>query len=280
MNELEGEDELKIGGVTLRGVSRGGILTCLMVPEFDVMFDVGGPVRGQMRYSNILVSHGHQDHLGGLPYLISQRQLAGLPPPAVHVPVEIEEPLRRIFAAWSEIEGFALISGMVGHAPEDTVELARGTLARCVRSAHRVPSLTWMVERTTARLLPEYAALPPAELAELRRVGTRLTEPRTSVALCVSGDTTIDLFERDERLHGARVLVHEVTSWDDRRNVTDTRAWGHTHVDELIAVSERFTGEALVLVHRSPRHTRSEAESVVRARFPAGVRDRIHVFGR
>lgn len=280
MSGLDGEDELKVGGLTLRGVTRGGILTCLMVPEFDVMFDVGGPVRGQLRFTNILVSHGHQDHLGGLPYLVSQRQLAGLPPAAVHVPVEIEDPLRRIFAAWSEIEGFALISGVVGHVPEDEVELARGTVARCVRSVHRVPSLTWMIERTTARLLPQYAELPPAELAELRRRGTPLTEPRTQIALAVTGDTTIDLFDRDPRLHGARVLVHEVTSFDDRRNVAETRAWGHTHVDELIAVSERFTGEALVVVHRSPRHTRAEAEAIVRARFPAGVRDRVHVFGR
>ena len=55
-----------------------------------------------------------------------------------------------------------------------------------------------------------------------------------------------------------RVLVHEVTSWDARRDVKATREWGHTHVDEIIPVSEGFTGEALVLVHRvSRRHAQS-----------------------
>ena len=101
----EGEDELRVGGLTLRGITVGGIQTCLMVPELKVMFDVGGRVRGQLKHSTILVSHGHQDHLGGLPYLVSQRHLMGLGPPDVHLPREAYEPMCRIFAAWAEIEG-------------------------------------------------------------------------------------------------------------------------------------------------------------------------------
>ena len=62
----EGEDVLELAGLTLRGVTRGGIQTCVMVPELDVMIDVGGTARGQLRYGTILVTHGHQDHLGGL----------------------------------------------------------------------------------------------------------------------------------------------------------------------------------------------------------------------
>ena len=84
----------------------------------------------------------------------------------------------------------------------------------------------------------------------------------------------------EPRVRACKVLVHEITAWDDRRSVEETRTWGHTHVDELIAVAEQFEGDALVLVHRSPRHTRTQAEAVVRERFPAAVRDKVHVFGR
>ena len=66
----------------------------------------------------------------------------------------------------------------------------------------------------------------------------------------------------------------------ERRDVEVTRRWGHTHLDEVVARAEQFTGEALVLVHRSMRHTRSEAEALVQRRFPAAMRDRVHVFGR
>jgi ribonuclease Z len=275
----EGQDELRVGGLTLRGVTRGGIQTCMMVPELDVMFDVGPGVAGQLRYDTILVSHGHQDHLGGLPYLVSQRHLAGKDGPVVHAPREIEAPMRRIFEGWQEIEGFALHFELVPHDPEDEVVLSRNLVARCVRSVHRVPSLAWIVERHGQRLKPELAGVPGAELAERRKRGEAVTEPHTAPLLCVTGDTQIELFASDERLRRCRVLVHEVTGWDERRNVEQIRAWGHTHLDEMIPLSERFEGEALVLVHRSPRHSRGQAERLVRERFPASVRDKVHVFG-
>jgi ribonuclease Z len=272
-------DELVVAGMTLRGVTRGGIQTCLMVPELDLMFDCGGTVAGQLRFARILVTHGHQDHLGGLPYLVSQRRLASLGPPEVHIPIEIDAPLRTIFAAWSEIEDFDLAPILVPHVPEDIVDLGRGLHAQCVRAVHRVPTLTWIVSRTTERLRPEYADLPREQIAELRKSGQTITDAHTTALLAVTGDTQIELFERDERLRRCKVLVHEVTAWDDRRTVEEIRKWGHTHVDEVIARAELFEGEALVLVHRSPRHTLAEARAVVRNRFPASVRDRVHVFG-
>ena len=271
---------LELSGLTLRGVTRGGIQTCVMVPELDVMFDVGGVARGQLRYGTILVTHGHQDHLGGLPYLISQRHLTGLGSPHVHMPAEVIDPFTRIMDAWREIEGFDLHAKLFGHAPGDDFELGKNLRAACVRSVHRVPSLSWIVERTSERLLPEHAGRSGPEIAELKRSGARITETHTVDLLCVTGDTQIETFDREPRLRRAKVLVHEVTAWDERRSVEEIRVWGHTHVDEIIPRAEQFEGDALVLVHRSPRHTRQQAEEVVATRFPASVRSKVHVFGR
>jgi ribonuclease Z len=275
----EGFDELRVAGLTLVGVTRGGIQTCLMCPELRVMFDVGGTIAGQLRHDTILVTHGHQDHLGGLPYLVSQRHLARLGPPTVHMPAEIVAPVRRIFDAWAEIEDFTLEVHLVGHAPEDVVDLGHGLTARCLRAVHRVPTLSWIVERTTWRVRSELQGLPGEVLRDRRLAGETITEPHVVPLLCVTGDTQIELFRDDPRPRSCMVLVHEVTSWDDRRDVEETRKWGHTHLEEIVAHAEAFEGEALVLVHRSPRHTKAEAEAIVRARFPASVRDRVHVFG-
>lgn len=274
----QGEDELTVQGLTLRGAACGGIRTCLMVPQLGVMFDAGPRTVGQLKYDTILVSHGHQDHLGGLPYLVSQRHMMQGGAPTVHVPGEVLAPLRRIFEAWREIEGFPLEVDLHGHAPGDTVPMREG-LARCVRSVHRVPSLAWIIERHTERLRPELRGVPGPELGARRKAGEVITETHVTPLLCVTGDTQIELFDCEPLVRRCSVLVHEVTGWDARRGPDDVRAWGHTHVDEMIERAERFEGDALVLVHRSPRHTRREAERIVHDRFPAAVRDKVHVFG-
>lgn len=273
-------DELRVAGLTLRGITRGGVETCLMVPELGVMFDVGMVPPGAMKYDTILVSHGHADHLGGIAYLVSQRQLMRVRPPTVHVPEEIVAPLRTILQAWAQIEDFDLQWDVHGHAPGDRVEVGRGLQAVALRTTHRVPSIGWLIERTTARLLPEFIGASSQQLAELRRSGVAVTESHVEPLLCVTGDTQIEFFLQHEQVRRCKVLVHEATSWKDDRTPAQTRQWGHTHLDELVAHCEQFTGEALVLVHRSMRYTRAEAERLARERFPAGVRERVHVFGR
>ena len=276
---ISGLDELNVAALTLQGVSSGGVHTCLMVPQLRLMFDVAPAIAGQLKYSRILVSHGHHDHLGGLPYLCSQRSMLGQPAPQVHAPQEVIAPLRRIFEAWAEIEDYALPVELFGHAPGDVVALSDTLSARCVRSVHRVPSLCWVVRRTTERLEPEFAALSGPEIAALRQAGRVVTARHDHDVLAVSGDTQIELLDREPWLWGVDVLVHEVTGWDDTRSREDVRRWGHTHVEEVLERAEQFTGTALVLVHRSARHSRAMVERFVAERFPSSVRDRVHVFG-
>lgn len=266
------------GGLTLRGITQGGVETCLMVPQLRLMFDVGRCPPGALRYDTILCSHGHQDHLGGLPYLVSQRGMMSKPPPDVHFPREIERPLHRILEGWSEIEGFVLQANLHAHDPGECFELAPDLLVHTLRTTHRVPSLAYLVERETKKLKPEYQGREGDELRDLKQAGTDITEVTRSPLLCVSGDTQIEFFLDHPQARRCKVLVHEVTAWDERRDVASTRKWGHTHVEEVIEHAEKFEGEALVLVHRSLRHSHAQAERIVRERFPAAVRDRVHVF--
>ncbi|PRP94773.1 MBL fold metallo-hydrolase [Enhygromyxa salina] len=273
------EDKLEVCNLHLVGISQGGVETNIRVPELKLMFDLGMVPHGALNVNRVLVSHGHNDHLAGIHYYISQRKMMGLRPAILHVPEEIVAPLNTVLGAWSQIEGFEYEYELRPAKPGERFKIGRDLTATAIRTVHRVPSLAWAIERTTHRLDDAYRGRPPDELAKLRAQGVPITHEVVTPLLCVTGDTTIDTFLSSDLMRRCKVLVHEVTAWDQQRDVASTRGYGHTHVDEMIEHVEKFEGEALVLVHRSLRHSRAFAERVVQDRFPASVRDKVFVFG-
>ncbi|KIG17073.1 Metal-dependent hydrolase of the beta-lactamase superfamily III [Enhygromyxa salina] len=273
------EDTLEVCGLHVVGISQGGVETNIRVPELKLMFDLGMIPHGALRFNRVLASHGHNDHLAGIHYYISQRKMMSLRPAIIHVPEEIAEPLETVLGAWSQIEGFEYEYELRPTKPGDRCSVGRDLTATAIRTKHRVPSLAWAIERTTRKLDDAFRGRSPEQLAALRAQGVEITHETVTPLLCVTGDTTIDTFLDSELMRRCKVLVHECTAWDQQRDVASTRAYGHTHVDEIIEHVEKFEGEALVLVHRSLRHSRAFAESVVKDRFPASVRDKVFVFG-
>lgn len=273
------EDQLEVAGLSVTGIAEGGVETNVRVPELKLMFDIGMCPPGALKFRRLLVTHGHADHLGGLHYYISQRGMMKLPGPIIHLPIEIAPIVEEILAAWSRIEGFKYNYELRPAEPGGRYELGRGLAARAIRTDHRVPSLAWLIERTTSRLREDLRGLPGPEIEARRKAGEVVTHEVVKPVLCVTGDTTIETFLANEDMRKCQVLVHECTSWDQQRGVESTRSWGHTHVDELIEHAEKFEGEALVLVHRSLRHSRRFAQRVLRERFPASMRAKVFVFG-
>jgi len=273
------ECELEVGGLHIQGVAQGGVETNIRVPELKLMFDIGMVPHEAMRFRRVMISHGHTDHFGGIHYYLSQRGMMKQSPAIIHLPEELVEPLEQLLAIWSKIEGFEYRYELRPATPGGRYKINQNLTAIAIRTDHRIPSLAWVIERRTRRLKPEYQGLEGPEIAALRQQGVEIADVHVEPVLGVTGDTTIDTFASSELLRRCKVLVHECTAFDDRRDVETIRGWGHTHVDELIEQAERFEGEALVLVHRSLRHSRRFARRVVRERFPASVRDKVFVFG-
>src|SRR5262249_41523812 len=128
------EDSIEVGGFHLEGIAEGGVETNLRVPEFKLNFDIGMCPPHALKYRDVLVSHGHNDHLGGLHYFLSQRGLMSLPPARVHLPVEVHEPITRVLATWAEIEGFSNEVEFHPAAPGQSRELGRGLVAIPIRT--------------------------------------------------------------------------------------------------------------------------------------------------
>ena len=73
----------------------------------------------------------------------------------------------------------------------------------------------------------------------------------------------------------ARRLLMEVTFLDERVSAEKSHAMGHVHLDDVIRHAETFENEALLFTHFSARYTPREIVSLLDARLPAHLRERV-----
>jgi len=110
----------------------------------------------------------------------------------------------------------------------------------------------------------------------LRRAGTAdLTETLETPELAFTGDTLVEVVEREDVVGRARVLVMECTFIDDRVSVQEARSKGHVHLYELAERAALFRNQAILLTHFSARYRAPEILAALDARLPAGMRARV-----
>src|SRR6187397_1908389 len=131
---------VKAGAYTVRGVSVGGVYTSLHFPELDCLFDAGIVLRTLVGATNVLVSHGHADHIGALPAIFGVRGLLGQPKPRLFLPEQIRQSVEASFEHLSNIQRYQLEADWVGVKPGDEHQLRRDLWVRVFRTHHTVPS--------------------------------------------------------------------------------------------------------------------------------------------
>lgn len=275
-------ETLNIKGITLEGYAQGGIRTSIGCPEVGAIFDAGTVIPTSLRYKNIFITHGHPDHIGALTNVIARRSLQDLPPANVYVPKSIKEPLETIFTKWWEINGAVgpkFPANINGQLIGDIIKIKPSIEVIGVKTYHRIDSIGWSVKRTTQRLKKEYEELPGYKIGELKRNGIEITKPHTEIILTIPGDTTIDFLLKEEKARKSKILVHEITIWDDvESSVEKCRKYGHTHFRDMVRYCERFEGEALVFCHRSMKYSRKFIDKQIKKHFPKSMLDKIYTF--
>jgi ribonuclease Z len=270
---------VKAGGLTIRGVSVGGVYTSLHVPELDVAFDVGISPRAMAGVSRLFLSHGHVDHVGALASLIGIRALFGKQKPlTVYLPGEIEQPIRAAMAAMASMQRWPLEVDTVPLAAGDERELGGGLWVRAFRTYHPVPSLGYQLFRRVSKLKPTYRNLTGEEIRVRKAAGEPLFDIEERRELAYATDTLVRVLEEEPSLFDSRVLILECTFLDEKKSLADARQGCHIHLDELVPLAARFNNEAIVLMHFSQIYRPREVGEILRRRLPASLHARIVAF--
>ncbi|MGE0528085.1 MAG: MBL fold metallo-hydrolase, partial [Bdellovibrionales bacterium] len=94
-----------------------------------------------------------------------------------------------------------------------------------------------------------------------------------------TGDTRIE-FSDSTQVQNSRVLLMEVTSWDDRKGVEQARSWGHTHFHEFLTRLDQLNCEKIVLIHTSARYSTRALQELIDEYVPEPHRARVELFPR
>lgn len=253
----------QFGLYTFEGVSRAGIGTCIRVPELGICFDVAQGYLWAAPSELFLITHGHMDHAGGIPYIISQRALNDLNPGKFLMPQALVAPIQEVLSLWSKIEGHEYRYELVGVKPGEIYNFKNHLDIEVFSTEHRVPSQGYIVNSRKKKLKPEFRKLNSEMLAAKRLCGEILDEEVIEPLIAFTGDTQIEFMKTSPQALKAKILVVEVTYFGSKKSVAAAREWGHIHFDELVPLLDMIESEKIVLIHASRRHSRHEIQKAI-----------------
>lgn len=265
----------RVFGVEIEAVSVGGLETCIELPGWNLCFDIGRCPPTAVRRGRVALTHAHMDHAGGIAYHASMRDLLGMPPATVYVPHVNLADFEALFATWRRLDRSEVPVRLQGLGPGERVDLGGRRFLEPFRSPHRVYCQGYALGASRQRLRPEYAGLPRAELERRRRDGETLSETFEVIEVAFTGDTTIDFLDTNDLAGRARLLVMEVTFYDDTVPPARARAKGHVHLDDVVANLHRLTNPGILLTHTSARHSPAQVTAALDRALPPEVRARV-----
>ena len=269
--------QLQVQNIKLDIISVGGLYTVVQLPSYKIAIDLGVCPRSSFNKGHIFFTHTHADHIAGVIRHCASRRLLGLPPPTYVIGKEDAANFTTFMNHAGKLVRSDMEYQILEVSPGDRIPINQHTCVRSYRSIHKAPCQGYVVCEIRTKLKPEYHGLKGDELQGLRELGFNLTTEIETPLVTYTGDTTIDVFHREPILQSVKVLVTEVTFFEDDVDKIEAKRRGHMHIDDIIDNPELFCQPAIVLMHASSRFTGEDVQKILEQKMPEEMRNRVHV---
>lgn len=236
----------------IQGVSIAGEQTMIQVPELDVAFDIGLCPRVALSSPYVALSHGHMDHVGGLPYYFSQRMFQRMGVGTCLCHKAIEDSLVEMMRGWIRLEDQQTQHNIVGLEPDEEFEVKNNIMLRAVEVSHTVPAMGYVLIEHRSKLRDEYREMPQEQLRELKKSGTEITKTLHIPLVAYTGDTELGPYLFRDEFVNAQVVISECTFFEDEHR-SRAKVGKHLHVEDIAALMQVWQAKTIVLVHLTRR---------------------------
>jgi len=259
----------------IQGISVAGEQTVVQIPELDISFDIGLCPRIALSSNYIALSHGHMDHVAGLPYYFSQRMFQRIGPGTCVCHPDLAEPLRAMMLSWTGLEGQRTQFEIIPMPPDEQIEIKNNIFLRGIEVSHAVGAMGYAIVERRSKLKPEYFDLPQERLRALKSSGVEITRSLEIPLVAYTGDTELGPYLFRDEFANAKIVICECTFFEPDHK-TRARVGKHLHVTDLIKLLGVWQADAIILVHLSRRTNLAAARELLVSVLGEEQAQRVH----
>ena len=236
----------------IQGISVGGEQTVIQVPELGLNFDIGLCPRIALAAEFTALSHGHMDHVAGLPYWFSQRSFMKMSPGICFCHPELAKPLQDMMGGWVGVENQATPHQIIPLCPGESYEIKPSVSLVALQAQHTVPSLSYAVVEKRSKLKPEFHGRAQTELRKIKADGTEITYTVDVPIVAYTGDTEMNPSLVSTEFCESKIVITECTFFEEE-HIERARVGKHLHIEHLKDLMSAWKAETVVLAHLSRR---------------------------